>query len=73
MRKECQCYSEYRGNCYFYFNLDAIITFYDKILLIVWPQAKGTDFTVSEKRDGSDTTPVFPRVIDNPKDPEWGH
>lgn len=55
MRKEHQCCSEYKGNFYFYFNLDGYIniflTFYDKVWLIAWPPAKSKYFTQCQRKE----------------------
>lgn len=52
MRKECQCCSERSGNFYFYFDSDyyinILLTFYDKILLIVWPPTKSKYYAVCQ-------------------------
>lgn len=52
MRNECQC-SEHSGRFYFYFNPDdcinILLTFYDKILLIVGPPAKSKYYMLCQR------------------------
>lgn len=64
MRKEYQCYSEHSGNFYFYFDSDyyinILLTFYDKIRLIVWSPGKSKYYTlcqsiISSFRKGMDS------------------